>query len=361
MFDKPLGVFVGTRLNVENQAELELVRLVRRVAPRLLSSPGKTINMVSESTAFMKGMLLGSIFCILFSFFSRSSNYVPSSSENHLHHHIKAPSKKELLNMPEITKQELSQSVRVYCLIMVQPKLLIHWAATHDTWSKHCDKAVFYSSEESKALESVVLQETNEWAQIRKALQHAFENAGNLRWFFMARPTTFAIIENLKYLLLGKDPNEPFYIGNVLKSGELEYVEYASGVALSYNSVRRLVEAFSDKMKCPLQSHILWNTKEEKQLAMCLRFCGVYAENGEDSEGKGVFNSQKVESLISKSMTDHPTAVLQSCCSDMAVTFGDMSPSQMQVMMFGVYRLHPYGHNFHDSLVFLPPEGSDND
>ncbi|KAG5851867.1 hypothetical protein ANANG_G00056380 [Anguilla anguilla] len=257
------------------------------------------------------------------------------SVELHLHHHLKAPSKEELQRLPEAHKLELSQKVRVYCIIMVQPKGLLHWATAKDTWSKHCDRAAFYSSESAKALEAVDLKEQDEWAKLRKALKHAYDNAGDLRWFFVARPTTFAIIENLKYLVLNKDPGQPFYIGNALKSGELEYVEYESGIVLSLEALRRLVGIFHDEDKCPERGRAIWKLSEEKQLAVCLKYTGVLARN--------------------------PPDVIEGCCSDMAVTFSGMTPNQMQVMMYGVYRLRPYGHDFHDSLMFLPPEGSDND
>lgn len=256
---------------------------------------------------------------------------------------------------------ELTQQVRVYCIIMVTPKILVYWATANNTWSKHCDKSVFYSSESAKALEAIDQQEQDEWIRLRKAIKHAYDNAGELRWFFVARPTTFAIIENLKYLVLVKKASDPFYIGHVQKSGELEYVEYESGIVLSYEAVRRLVEVFKDEDKCPEQAHALWKLSEEKQLATCLKYSGVFAENGEDAQGKGLFNKKTVSSLISDSMLQNPNNVVEGCCSDMAITFSGMSPSQMQVMMYGVYRLRPYGHNFHDSLTFLPPKGSDND
>ncbi|KAJ8398016.1 hypothetical protein AAFF_G00433630 [Aldrovandia affinis] len=326
--------------------------------PLVLRVPQK---MLSESTSFIKGMLMGGLFCLVVSLIGNFGMGGQSNVELHLHHHLKAPSKEELQRMPEAHKLELSQKVRVYCLIMVQPKVLVYWATAKDTWSKHCDQAVFYTSESAKALEAVDLQEQDEWAKLRKALKHAHDNAGDLRWFFMARPTTFAIIENLKYLVLNKDPGQPFYIGHALKSGELEYVEYESGVVLSLEALRRLVGIFEDKDKCPERGHALWKLSEEKQLAVCLKYTGVFAENGEDLRGKGLFNSKSVGSLISNSLALNTQDVIEGCCSDMAVTFSGMSPNQMHVMMFGVYRLRPYGHTFHDSLIFWPPEGSDND
>lgn len=288
---------------------------------------------------------------------------IPLHGEEHHdhHHHLKPLSKEEMQKLSETEKSELTQQVRVYCVIMVTPKNLAHWVAVNDTWSKHCDKAVYYTSESAKVIDAIVLQEKDEWIRLRKAIIHAHEHADGLRWFFIARPTTFSIIENLKYLVLVKDPSQPFYIGHVQKSGELEYVEYDSGIVLSYEAVKRLTKVFKDEEKCPEQGYSLWKMSEEKQLATCLKFSGVFAENGEDAHGKGLFNKKSVYTLISDSMSQNPADVLEACCSDMSITYGGMSPSQMQLMMYGVYRLRAYGHNFHDSLMFLPPKNSDND
>ncbi|XP_051504981.1 C1GALT1-specific chaperone 1-like [Myxocyprinus asiaticus] len=316
---------------------------------------------MSEGSSFMKGMILGGIFCLVMSLFGTFSPGLHSKFDEHLHHHLKPVSKDELQKLSEAQMSDLTQQVRVYCLIMVTPKLLVYWATANDTWSKHCDKSVFYTSEFSKALEALDLQEQDEWARLRKAIKHAFENAGDLRWFFVARPTTFAIIENLKYLVLDKDPSQPFYIGHTEKSGELDYVEYDGGIVFSFEAVRRLVEMFKDEDKCPERGRALWKMPEEQQLATCLKYSGVFAENGEDAQGKGLFNKKSISTLISDSMNQNPADVVEACCSDMAITFGGMSASQMQVMMYGVYRLRPYGHDFHDSLTFLPPKNSDND
>ncbi|XP_029297982.1 C1GALT1-specific chaperone 1 [Cottoperca gobio] len=317
--------------------------------------------MLSEGGSFMKGMLMGGVFCLVLSLLGTFRPGTESRTDDHHHHHVKAPSKDELTRLSDSHRLLLSNQVRVSCVIMVQPKILLYWATAVDTWSKHCDKAAFYTSESSKALEAIDMNEKDDWARLCKALKHAYENAGDLRWFFVAQATTFAIIENLKHLLLTKDPTEPFYLGNAMKSGELEYVTYDSGIVLSYEALKRLVHVFQDEDKCPERGRALWKLSEEKQLAVCLKYTGVFAENGEDSHGKGLFNSRSVNSLITDSMKDNPTNVVEGCCSDMAVTFNGMSPNQMQVMMFGVYRLRPYGHDFHDLLVFNPPEGSDND
>ncbi|XP_077388938.1 C1GALT1-specific chaperone 1 [Festucalex cinctus] len=318
--------------------------------------------MWSEWGSFVKGLALGAFFYLLLSLLGSFNPSATSGSEDqHQHHHVQAQSNDDLKRLLESDMQELKAKVRVYCVIMVHPKILTYWAAAVGTWSKHCDKAVFYTSESAKALEAVDLQETDGWARLCKALKHAYENAGDLSWFFVAQPTTFAIIENLKYLLLTKDPSEPFYMGNAVKSGELEYVAYESGIVLSYEALRRFVGLLDDKNKCPMHVTHLWKINEDKQLATCLKYSGVFAEHGEDARGKGLFNGKSVDALIKDSMKNNPKNVVEGCCSDLAVTFNGMTPNQMQVMMYGVYRLRPYGHDFRDLLLFDPPEGSDND
>ncbi|XP_005307470.1 C1GALT1-specific chaperone 1 [Chrysemys picta bellii] len=318
--------------------------------------------MISESSSFVKGMVLGGLFCVFVTLIGHNKMGHGTKAHHHEHHHIQAPNKEDVLNLSEGERLELSHSIRVYCIILVKPKDLGNWAAVKETWSKHCDKAEFYSSESVKVFDSVVLNTNDMWMMVRNAYKLAYERyKDEYNWFFLAHPTTFAVIENLKYFLLKKDASQPFYIGHTVKSGELEYVDGDGGIVLSIESLKRLSKIFEDPDKCPEQGGLIWKLSEDKQLAVCLKYTGVFAENAEDSEGKDVFNTKSVGSLIKEAMANHPQQVVEGCCSDMAITFNGLAPNHMHVMMYGVYRLRAYGHNFKDALVFLPPTDSDND
>ena len=65
--------------------------------------------------------------------------------------------------------------------------------------------------------------------------------------------------------------------------------------------------------------------------------------------------------FIKDAMTNQPNLVVEGCCSDMAVTLNGLTPNQVHVTMYGVYGLRASGHIFSDALVFLPPNGSNND
>ncbi|XP_067853202.1 C1GALT1-specific chaperone 1 isoform X1 [Heptranchias perlo] len=319
-------------------------------------------KMITEGSSFVKGVMLGGMFCLVFTLFGSTKMSRELRLRSHEHHHLKAPDKEELLKLPEAKRMELSLSIRVLCLIMVKPKEIGYWASVVETWSKHCDKAVFYSPEIIKIFDSVNLETEDKWIQTRKAFKHAYENyRDDYNWIFLVQSTTFAIIENLKFFLLNKDPGQPFYIGHTLKSGDLEYVDSSSGVVLSIEALERLYRVLDDPVKCPEKGNLLWQMSEEKELAVCMKYTGVFAENAEDNEGKELFNSKNVNTLVKEAMSNHPNEVVEGCCSDVAITFHGDSPNHMHVMMYGIYRLRPYGHTFNDALIFMPPVGSDND
>uniref|UniRef100_U3FZQ4 C1GALT1-specific chaperone 1 n=1 Tax=Micrurus fulvius TaxID=8637 RepID=U3FZQ4_MICFL len=317
--------------------------------------------MFPESGSFVKGMLLGGICCVLVTLLGHIKTG-HTTTKSHDHRHLQAPRKEDILNLSEEKRLELTQSLRVYCIILVKPKDLGHWAAVKETWSKHCDKAEFYSSENVKVFDSIVLNTDDMWTMMRQAYQYAYENyRDGYNWYFLAYPTTFAIVENLKYFLLKQDAGQPFYTGQTESSGDLQYVNGAGGIVLSVESLRRLYRIFQDPDKCPEHGSMIWKLSEDKQLALCLKFGGVHAENAEDAGKKDVFNTKSVGALIKEAMANSPQEVVEGCCSDMAITFSGLSPNHMHVMMYGVYRLRAYGHTFNDALTFLPPLDSDND
>ncbi|KAJ1197804.1 hypothetical protein NDU88_001652 [Pleurodeles waltl] len=285
-----------------------------------------------------------------------------SPKKHHTHRHIHAPREEEVSKLLLPERLELSHSIHVYCLILVKPREITYWAAVKETWSKHCDKADFFSSENAKVFQSISLETDDAWKMMRMAYQYAYENyKDSYNWFFMVLPTTFAVVENLKYFLVSKDPAQTFYVGHTIKSGELEYVDMNGGIVLSIESLRHLYMVFKDPEKCPEEAGMIWTLSADKQLAICLKYGGIHAENGEDSENKEVFNAKSLGTLIQEAMESHPQQVSEECCSDTAVSFTGISPEHMHVMMYGVYRLRAYGHTFQDALVFLPPSGSDND
>ncbi|XP_016056319.1 PREDICTED: C1GALT1-specific chaperone 1-like [Miniopterus natalensis] len=318
--------------------------------------------MLSESGLFLKGVLLGSAVCVLIAALGHVGIGYGPRRDRHKHRHLQAPKEEGILKTAGDERAEPSKSSRVYCVVLVRPRDVSLWAAVKETWTRHCDKAEFFSSEEVRVFESVTLHTDSMWLMMGRACKHAFyKYRDRYSWFFLARPSTFAIIENLKYFLLRKDPSQPFYLGHTVRSGDLDYVDMKGGIVLSIESMKRLIRLLLFPKKCSELGAMIWKMSEDEQLAVCLKSAGVFAGNAEDSEGRDIFNTKSVKLLIKEAMANQTSLAVEGCCSDMAVTFSGLTPSQMHVMMYAVYRLRPFGHIFNDALVFLPPNGSNND
>lgn len=161
------------------------------------------------------------------------------------------------------------------------------WAAVKETWAKHCDKAEFFSYEHVEVFESVTVNETDTWLMMKHASVYDFNKyKDQYNWFFLVYPTTFAVIENLKYFLLRKDPSQPFYLGHTELSGIREYVSVEGGIVLSIESMKRFNRLLTvGPSECLEEGRGIWRMSEDLLLAQCLRYEGVLAENAEDNEG----------------------------------------------------------------------------
>ncbi|XP_012611888.1 C1GALT1-specific chaperone 1-like protein [Microcebus murinus] len=309
--------------------------------------------MVSASGAsFLKGVLLGSISWILITTFGQIHMRHGGQTGDHKHHHLRPTNRKDFLNISEVTFMELSKSIRVFCIIFGETEDESYRTVLKETWTKHCDKSELYV---------YGIERNDKWLQMRRTYRYIFEKYGNnFNWFFLALPTTFAVIENLKYLLFRRNASQPFYLGHTVTSGDLEFVTIEGGIVLSIESMKRLNRLLNNSENCADQS-VIWKLSEDKQLAICLKYAGVIAENAEDNEGRDVFNTKSIVHLIQEHMSNNRGQVVEGCCSDMAVTFNGLTPQKMAVMMYGVYRLRAFGHYYNDTLIFLPPKGSKND
>lgn len=97
------------------------------------------------------------------------------------------------------------------------------------------------------------------------------------------------------------------------------------------------------------------------QVAVSPKHAGALAENVEDSGGRALLNTKPITYLIQETMSNNSQQVVEGCCSDMPVTLKRLTSKKMTVMMHGVRWLRAFGHYFKDALVFLSPNGSEND
>uniref|UniRef100_A0AAR5Q1J1 N-acetylgalactosaminide beta-1,3-galactosyltransferase n=1 Tax=Dendroctonus ponderosae TaxID=77166 RepID=A0AAR5Q1J1_DENPD len=133
------------------------------------------------------------------------------------------------------------------------------------TWGKRCNKIIFMSSAEGlnddcyhdreffnvflePLLPTVVLPVTenreNLWGKAKEALKYLYRNYYHeYDWFFKADDDTYAVMENLRYLLYYKNSSQPVYYGCKLKVPDhnFNYMSGGAGYVLSKAALQKFV------------------------------------------------------------------------------------------------------------------------
>ncbi|XP_064120142.1 glycoprotein-N-acetylgalactosamine 3-beta-galactosyltransferase 1-like [Macrobrachium nipponense] len=114
---------------------------------------------------------------------------------------------------------ERNNKTSILCWVMTTPKHNLNAIAVKDTWGKRCDKLIFFGDKLDEKLESVKLSGVREdryylWGKTREALKYLYDYYLNdFDWFYKADDDTYAIMENLRYVLTPYDPEFPIGLG----------------------------------------------------------------------------------------------------------------------------------------------------
>ncbi|CAG0898585.1 unnamed protein product [Darwinula stevensoni] len=152
-----------------------------------------------------------------------------------------------------VLAEEISRRVRVLCLVLTQPenheKKAKHVKAT---WGKRCNVLLFMSSQEDPSLPTVALKVKEDrdelWNKTREAFRYVYQHHRNdADWFLKADDDTYVIVENLRHMLLHRDPLEPVVFGCWL-------LDPFKGYVLSREALARFVEkALPNPKLCSLR------------------------------------------------------------------------------------------------------------
>ncbi|KDR10418.1 glycoprotein-N-acetylgalactosamine 3-beta-galactosyltransferase 1 isoform X3 [Zootermopsis nevadensis] len=291
-------------------------------------------------------------------------NQVPDVREMGSHGHDELHHRGE-----DVEAKKLAKKVRVLCWIMTNPKnhetKAVHVKAT---WGARCNILLFMSSENDTSLPTVKLPVLEGrdylWSKTKEAFtylyKHYFQEAD---WFFKADDDTYAIVENLRYMLSTYNASDPLYFGCRFKPYVKQgYMSGGAGYVLSQEALKRFVEqGIPDKTKCR-QDH---GGAEDVEMGKCLENVGVKAMDTRDSLGRGRFFPFVPEHHLIPNHVDpsfwywkfiyYPSELGMGCCSDTAISFHYVSPSQMHVLEYLIYHLRPYGIS-HNVMTSQLPE-----
>ncbi|CAF1123862.1 unnamed protein product [Adineta ricciae] len=251
-------------------------------------------------------------------------------------------------------------NTRILCWIPTTLKRLDRALIAYETWAHRCDHPLFIiagSPPSSPVNRSVYpfpiafiaddsIEKYNQLSEkVLLSLTYIYkEYHEKYDWFFKGDDDTFVIVENLRYFLRRNPSNVSAYYGYVGRTPDRFYALGGAGYVLSQEALRRFGK---EVLSRPNQRNLCrTDVAEDINLAACLSRVGITVLSLRDQEKLETFHSMTFESHFVGNSTrwneGKRKLVIENgdkCCSPWSISFHSLSPDQMRMMHFLLYRL----------------------
>ncbi|XP_052250815.1 glycoprotein-N-acetylgalactosamine 3-beta-galactosyltransferase 1-like isoform X2 [Dreissena polymorpha] len=275
--------------------------------------------------------------------------------------------------MCSVTRQSPTKTIhrmRILCIILTSGESQDKMNAVNGTWSKRCDKKLFvYSSAIESPLSPYTIHlpvpESYEHltGKVRKTLEFVYQQCNDsFDWILKCDDDTFIVMDNLRHMLAGLDPQKPAYLGFRLNPAFGKYDEYVprgymsggAGYVINSRALHDVVNTGFKRGACREDGG-----DEDVEMGKCLDAAGVPMHSTLDSEGKETFHLQSLHyHLTLKNETvlqQPPKDALNSgpwgekCCSNYPVSFHYVKPVEMYMFEYLLYNASVHMSDNRDS------------
>ena len=268
----------------------------------------------------------------------------------------------------------LKREVPILCLILSKGRNKAK--AARDTWSKHCNEVVFYGAYTDNVIPVIRYSslESSHSSFCRMIIQIYHKYYGRFKWLLLAEDSSYVLVENARYFVASLNHTVPYYLGRtVQKYGTPPYNSPESTILISAGAFEELNQQyFTDYDACVAKSLlnntlsmsrnyevslgiIFNNQKDEENSTSDFEFLSSKPMDTRDADSKARFlpfppEKHLIPGLISIfnsfwRSNSFPIAEGDGCCSDRAISFNGLTPSQMYLTEYLLYHLSVYANS----------------
>ncbi|KAM3724549.1 C1GALT1-specific chaperone [Dirofilaria immitis] len=333
------------------------MRKVILILSRLVAICRKQSFSSNPSLKFTIGILIG----ILIGFCA-TVNYNDEISTSITQSFLINQRKQQLISINFNTS--ILSDIQLQCIIFIHPKQLFKWKyveAIRDTYTKQCNHTIYITNSNDirrKFSENlnIAFVNTNKtqyhWDLYRQIIIYSakYNKTQYPYWTIIGDEQTFIVMTNLRKLLSTiNNPKQSLILGRIItRRNILSYLfpwnVYTTilphaGIVFSRSALKYLA---NDKCFGWLSPRAT-----ERALIQCINLMNIQLIDPIDKEGKHLFDPGGLKKLFERNGSKNPKKITNEslhCCSDEAVSFGDLNYHNHRILHFITNKIKVFGY-----------------